>query len=178
MIGGLALVAAGLVPGSAAGTETTRPQSLQAGLGSQQKAADRAVGTGIIRWDNTYAEASGYERFAYVLVARHFARQAAHLPGTSLVYMNGTTIYSRWSTGVSYEEALASGWLLKHADGSYFTNKRFRGYVADVGDRLRWILLVEAPLADNVERAVRACDPGFAETLRSRGARKRGFLFW
>jgi hypothetical protein len=135
VIGGLALVAAGLVPGSAGGTETTRPQSLQAGLGSQQKAADRAVGTGIIRWDNTYAEASGYERFAYVLVARHFARQAAHLPGTSLVYMNGTTIYSRWSTGVSYEEALASGWLLKHADGSYFTNKRFRGYVADVGDR-------------------------------------------
>ena len=50
--------------------------------------------------------------------------------------------------------------------------------VADVSDRLRWIFRVEAPLADPVERAVSASDPGFAEELRPRGKQPRSFLFW
>lgn len=92
-------------------------------------------GTGIIRWGETYRAASGYERYRYVLVARHMADAAARLPGKTLVYMNATTIYKNWSTGISYQEALAGNWLLKDASGAYVTNAQYGGYLGDLGDR-------------------------------------------
>jgi hypothetical protein len=52
----------------------------------------------------------------------------------SLVYMSGTSIPRRWSTGVSYHEALANGWLLKDAGGAYVMNVKYGAFVGDVGD--------------------------------------------
>ena len=101
---------------------------------SKPRPTSTLTGTGIIRWGNSYVKASGYERFSYVLVGRQDAAVAARLPGISLVYMQGTTVYSRWSTGVSYQEALANDWLLKDANGAYVTNARYAGFVGDIGD--------------------------------------------
>jgi hypothetical protein len=92
------------------------------------------AGTGIIRWGSTYRTAAGYERYAYVLVGMPDAQRAARLPGTSLVYMSGTSVPRQWSTGVSYHEALGNGWLLKDAGGSYVMNVTYGRYVGDVGD--------------------------------------------
>ena len=92
------------------------------------------AGTGIIRWGSTYPTAAGYERYAYVLVGMPDADRASRLPGTSLVYMSGTSIPRRWSTGVSYHEALGNGWLLKDAAGSYVMNVKYGAYVGDVGN--------------------------------------------
>jgi hypothetical protein len=49
--------------------------------------------------------------------------------------MSGTTIHKSWSSGVSYNEALANGWLLKASDNAYVMNTAYRGYVADIGSR-------------------------------------------
>jgi hypothetical protein len=89
--------------------------------------------TGVIRWGDSYAKASGYDRFSYVLVGRQYARLAARLPGTSLVYTSGTDVPVSWSAGVSYVEARANNWLLKDAAGAYVTNVRYGAYIGDIG---------------------------------------------
>jgi hypothetical protein len=91
-------------------------------------------GTGIIRWGSSYPTAAGYDRYSYVLVSTHYAEAAARLPGKSIAYMSGTSIQRKWSTGVTYEDALANGWLLKDASGQYVMNVQYRAYVADIGD--------------------------------------------
>lgn len=49
--------------------------------------------------------------------------------------------------------------------------------VADVRERVRWILKAEGPLPSAVQRVVDARDPAFAEELAPR-ARRRRFRFW
>jgi len=116
-------------------TESLRPSSAITSATSTPRTRVRPLaGTGIIRWGSTYRTAAGYERYAYVLVGMPDAQRAARLPGTSLVYMSGTSIPRRWSTGVSYHEALGNGWLLKDAGGSYVMNVKYGTYVGDVGD--------------------------------------------
>ena len=61
-------------------------------------------------------------------------RAAARLPGTSLVYKSGTSVQRSWSTGVSYQEVLNNGWLLKDANGAYVLNVRYGAFVADIGN--------------------------------------------
>ncbi len=90
-------------------------------------------GTGIIRWNPDYPKATGYDRFAYVITSRFDARKAAQLPGTSLVYMSGTTVQKNWSQGVSYGEALANDWLLKDESGGYVMNIQYEAPVGDIG---------------------------------------------
>jgi hypothetical protein len=108
-------------------------------------------GTGIIRWGETYRAASGYERYRYVLVSRHMADAAARLPGKTLAYMNATTIYRYWSTGVSYEEAVAGNWLLKDANGAHLRNAKYDGWLGDLGDRAYQDRFV-ANVADFIKR--------------------------
>lgn len=91
-------------------------------------------GTGVVRWGTLYQQASGYERFAYVLVSRPDAKKAARLPGTTLVYKSGTSIQESWSTGVTYREALANGWLLKDASDAYLMNHQYGAFVGDIGN--------------------------------------------
>ena len=91
-------------------------------------------GTGVIRWGPLYRQASGYERFAYVMVSRPDAKKAAGLPGTTLVYTSGTSIQQSWSTGVTYREGLANDWLLKDGDGAYVMNVQYGAFVADIGN--------------------------------------------
>lgn len=100
---------------------------------SAPKPVKVVAGTGILRWGDTYPTASGYDKYQYVLVSRHFARAAARLPGTSLVYMSGASVQRSWSTGVSYEEAERNGWLLKDARGNSLMT-RFGAHLADVGN--------------------------------------------
>ena len=89
--------------------------------------------TGILRYGDSYPTASGYDRFSHLVVTRPFARAAARLPGKSLIYMNGTTVYATWSTGVSHDEARTNNWLLRDANGALLTNAAFGGNVADIG---------------------------------------------
>jgi Hypothetical glycosyl hydrolase family 15 len=107
-------------------------------------------GTGIFRLGNAYKTASGYDKFAYVVVSRHVARDAARLPGTTLVYTSGTEVQETWSTGVPFSTARDNGWLLKGAHGEYVRggdgsivadigNKDYqRAFVANVSTLLRW----------------------------------------
>jgi len=91
-------------------------------------------GAGIIRWPSLYPKGTGYERYSYVIVGRDDARAAGRLPGISLVYMSGTSVQVSWSTGVSYQEALVRGWLLKDASGAYVKNIHYGAYIGDIGD--------------------------------------------
>ncbi len=92
-------------------------------------------GAGIVRWGESYPAAAKPERYSYVLVSHQFARQAGRLAGKSLAYMSGTSIQQEWSTGVSYKEALANGWLLTDANGNYVTNVTYYALVGDIGNR-------------------------------------------
>lgn len=91
-------------------------------------------GTGILRWNPEYGKSSGYERYAYVLVSRQDARSAARLPGLSLAYMSGTSIQRAWSTGVTYTEAQANGWLLKDTSGRDVMNVQYGAFIGDIGN--------------------------------------------
>ena len=91
-------------------------------------------GTAIIRFGSEYGAGSGYDRYPYVLVGFDNAGPAGALPTTSIVYMSGTTVMPAWSQGVSYDEALQNGWLLKDANGQYVRNVNFGGYIGDIGD--------------------------------------------
>ena len=93
-----------------------------------------APGTGIIRWGSSYKSASGYNRFQYVFVVRDDARSAAGLRGKSLVYASGTSIKTTWSTGVTYSEAAANGWLLTDQNGQPITTHEGSAYIADIGN--------------------------------------------
>jgi hypothetical protein len=126
LLGAIVTQAAGSAPSDAAALAAARSEGPARG-------APLLRGTAIVRWGSQYPEATGYERFRYVLVSRQFASRAARLPGASLVYMSGTTIHRSWSTGVSYYEALNNDWLLKSADGRYVLNERYAGFIADVG---------------------------------------------
>jgi Hypothetical glycosyl hydrolase family 15 len=94
-----------------------------------------ATGTGIIRWGSSYTKASGYDRFQYVFVTRHDAPRARRLKATTLVYASGTSIKQGWSTGVTYAETVANGWLLHDANGRPLVNAKYEAYIADVGSR-------------------------------------------
>jgi hypothetical protein len=103
--------------------------------GNHQPAKHHRVlrGTGIFRLGNSYQTASGYDRYEYVVVSRHVAREAARLPGTSLAYTSGTSVQEAWSTGVPFSTARDNGWLLKGADGGYVRAAN-GSFVADVGN--------------------------------------------
>ena len=109
-------------------------------------------GTGILRYGTNWSTGSGYDRYSYVTVTRGDAAKAGALPTKSLVYMSGTSIQTSWSTGVSYQEALANGWLLKDASGNYVMNVTYGAYVADIGSasyQQRFVDNVAAFLAAN-----------------------------
>jgi threonine/homoserine efflux transporter RhtA len=97
-------------------------------------AAGPTPGIGVKRWGSTYSTASGYDRYAYVNVAPGDAAAAGALATKSLVYMSGTSVQTSWSTGVSYQEALANNWLLKDASGQYLMNVAYGAYVGDFGN--------------------------------------------
>jgi len=107
-------------------------------------------GTGIHRLGSTYATASGYNRYSYVVVGRGDATKAAALPGTSLVYHSGMAVSSAFDTGVPYSQAVANNWLLKTSGGAFITAWGYpTSYLADVGStafQQAWITNVSAYL--------------------------------
>jgi len=108
------------------------------------------LGIGIHRLGSTYATASGYNRYSYVVVGRGDATNAAALPGTSLVYHSGMAVSSAFDTGVPYSQAVANNWLLKTSGGSFITAWGYpTSYLADVGStafQQAWIANVSAYL--------------------------------
>ena len=117
LLGALAsacLLAVPVVPSAAARSSPALGGLLGVELAARSKTLE---GTGVFRLGTLYGSASGYERFEYVIVGRNDAGPAARLPATSLVYMSGTSIQRSWSTGVSFDEALANGWLLRDSAG-------------------------------------------------------------
>jgi hypothetical protein len=92
-------------------------------------------GIGVIRLGDRFAQASGYGRYAYVIVGRGDARSARRLHGTTLAYMSGMDI-ARFNTGVSMSEALAHNWLLRDSAGNLITHEGYDSvYLADVGSK-------------------------------------------
>jgi hypothetical protein len=74
----------------------------------------------------------------------------AQAAGLGLVYFNGTAVKTSFSTGVSYSQASANGWLLKDANGNYLVNSTYNSYAADLGSAAyqdAWITNVENYLA-------------------------------
>lgn len=148
---GLIAVAAIVMTASAATVSENQPssdvQSLVAKPKPRAQLPKMLRGTGIIRWGELYQEKAGYERFAYVLVSRPAARSAARLPGTTLVYKSGTDIQKGWSTGVTYQVALANDWLLRDASGAYMMNAQYGSFVADIGNPAYQRRFLESTLA-------------------------------
>jgi hypothetical protein len=98
------------------------------------RAGSRIRGIAIDRLGGQWPNASGYDRYAYVIVGRQRARDAATQPGTSLVYHSGTSVNTEWDAGVPYPVARANGWLLRDASGTLLLNLRHPGnYIGDVG---------------------------------------------
>ena len=121
-------------------------------------------GIGALRWGDSYAKGSGYDRYAYVDVGVGDAAAAGALNAKSLVYMSGTSVRppgSSYWTGVMYDDALANGWLLKDASGSYVMNKQYGAYVGDFGNpayQQRWVDNVSAFLTKNGDDGVHIDD--------------------
>lgn len=126
---------AGAAISAAAPTGASRSAESHPSSTTANAPASMLRGTGVVRWGTLYPQASGYERFSYVLVSRHDAPAAARLPGTSLVYMSGTSVQRSWSTGVSYQEAVANEWLLMDPDGARIVNTQYAAFVGDIGSR-------------------------------------------
>jgi hypothetical protein len=92
-------------------------------------------GIGVLRLGSSWEQASGYGRYAQLIVSRGFARQVGRAPGRSLVHFSGTDVNERYSTGVPYARAAASGWLLRGSDGSLLENQGYGGnFIGDVGN--------------------------------------------
>jgi len=90
-------------------------------------------GIGVIRLGDRFAQASGYGRYAYVIVGRSDARSARRFHGTTLVYMSGMDI-THFDTGVSMSAALAHNWLLRDSAGNLIAHEGYDDvYLADVG---------------------------------------------
>jgi hypothetical protein len=103
-------------------------------LAFDRTAIGRIRPIGIARFGNTWPTATGYPRYAYVLVGRQAAAAAARQPGTSLVYHSAPSVNTEWDAGIPYAVALAKGWLLSDASGELLRNVRFpTSFVGDVG---------------------------------------------
>ena len=129
--------------------------------GNATAAGGATPGIGVIRWGSSFAQASGYDRYAYVDVTPGDADDAGRLSTNSLVYMSGTSVQTSWSTGVSYNEALSNNWLLKDANGQYLKNTAYGAYVGDIGNpayQQRFISNVAALLAANGNEGVHIDD--------------------
>ena len=73
-----------------------------------------------------------------------------HAAGRSLTYFDAMDVAKTYSTGVTYSQASAHGWLLKNSSGNYLVNSSFGTYCADVGSHAyqqAWIQNVLAYLA-------------------------------
>jgi hypothetical protein len=90
-------------------------------------------GIGVIRLGEPLAQASGYGRYAYVIVDRGQAKSTRRLRGTTLAYMSGTNI-AHFNTGVSMSAAAAHNWLLRDSAGNLLVDRGYEGvYMGDVG---------------------------------------------
>ena len=141
-----------------------------------QPGADAAEGPtpgiGVIRWGTAYSAATGYDRYSYVDVTIGDAAKAGSLPTKSLVYMSGTSVQTSWSTGVSYQEALANNWLLKDANGQYLRNAQYGAYVGDIGNsayQQRFIDNVAGVLSRNGNEGVHIDDVIMTPTMLTGG---------
>lgn len=103
--------------------------------GSARAQAKPLQGIGLFRLGSTYRTPEAYGRYAWVVVGRHRARSAARLPGRALVYMSGADVSQGFNTGVSYERALANGWLARDEAGQLVARAGYPGvFLADVGN--------------------------------------------
>jgi hypothetical protein len=60
---------------------------------------------------------------------------AAKSNGKALLYTTGWSVRTDWSTGVTYNQAVANGWLLKDANGNFIHQYNDPNeYLADFGD--------------------------------------------
>jgi putative glycosyl hydrolase-like family 15 (GHL15) protein len=140
----------------------------RAGAGSPAQ----APGTGILRYGNSWSTGSGYDRYQYVTVGPGDAAAAGALATTSLVYMSGSSVQTSWSTGVSYQEALANDWLLKDASGQYVRNVAYGAYIGDIGNsayQQRFVSNVAALLAANGNEGVFIDDVQMSPTIMTGG---------
>lgn len=98
------------------------------------KPGTRIRGIAISRLGAQWRSGSGYERYAYVIVGRQRARDAAAQPGTSLVYHSGTSVNTEWDAGVPYAVARDRGWLLTDAAGTLLKSLQYpTNFIGDVG---------------------------------------------
>lgn len=109
-------------------TSVSRPTAVAVRPGT------RIRGIAISRLGAQWRTGSGYERYAYVIVGRHRARDAAAQPGTSLVYHSGTSVNTQWDAGVPYAVARDRGWLLTDAAGTLLVSLQYpTNFIGDVG---------------------------------------------
>ena len=123
----LAVLAALVLAGAVlAALRTVEPLADTAKPKPNPRTVPRAAlkGTAIIRLGSSFHAASGYQRFSYIVVDAGDALAAGirKFPGTTLVYMNGTSLPDSYFTGVSHDQAAAHGWLLRDADGQPIMN--------------------------------------------------------
>jgi hypothetical protein len=104
-------------------------------------------GIGVIRLGDRFAQASGYGRYAYMIVDRSEVRHVKGYRGLTLVYMSGMDI-ARFNTGISFEAARAHDWLLKDSSGNLIQHDGYDSvYLANVGDPAYQQAWVKAVLA-------------------------------
>ena len=109
-----------------------------------------STAAGILRTGNAYATSRNYNRYQYIVVGPADASRAASLKARSFVYQSAMDVPTGWNAGVSHEQALAHGWLLKDARGNYLKSRGWDFDVADVGNpafRRAWLENVSALLA-------------------------------
>lgn len=92
-------------------------------------------GIAIQRLGSSYASATGYDRYSYIIVGRSGAAAAASQPGRTLVYHSGVSVNTAWDSGVPYSVASSNGWLLTSSSGTPLRNVNYPdNYIGDVGN--------------------------------------------
>src|SRR5262245_35951413 len=125
-----------------------------------------STAAGIFRLGDSYRASTGYERYQYMIVNSSNAAQAGALPTTSFISRSAAEIPQGFSLGVSYEEAMAGGWLLKDASGNYVKTgaNEYLGDIGNAGYRQTWLNNVSALLAstgcDGVYISAVVANPG------------------
>lgn len=124
---------------------------------SSRRHALPTKGIGVIRLGDRFAQASGYGRYAYVIVDRSDVRHVRGDRGLTLAYMSGMDI-THFNTGVSMSAARAHGWLLKDSSGNLIQHDGYDDvYLANVGDpayQQAWVKDVLAFLRSSGARGV------------------------
>lgn len=131
--------------------EKTRTTTTSTTTTTVPTATGATPGIGALAYGGNLKYVTNLNKYSMVIGSSYSSDSTllASSAGRSLTYFDGTDIRSSYSTGVTYTDAVAHGWLLKSATGALLFNSQYSSYCADIGStgyQAKWISNVTAYL--------------------------------